>query len=484
MIEKKQVITNLLNDSMRRITMLNNIMEKDQYTSSKSALRKNYVLLTQISDNMHSIAEHMKLVSPLLKDSVATKPQKIADNITKRKDGNNITEKKSSPKKDKKELSPRAKNVLRNVSGLLATIITASLLKRTSDAKQSIDKATDLIDNIEEPLLKDISEDFAIPEEEPEEPKPPKLTNLELETPSEISKGLKEMVAKDKQPVTTAEGTVVKTESGGALVTEQVRTQKPITLPEPKPIATKPSAIKVPEQTVGDAIKEASIKVGVDESIMLAMAKQESGFNPGAKAGTSSAKGLFQFIDSTWNSMVSRFGKSFPELMKGPYDALASAVAGALYIKENATYLKKNNIPVTGTNIYASHFLGAGGAKTLLTAPPDQIAAEVPGLQAPAASNKNIFYVKGDINKPRTVEQVIEVLYNKVGKTAEQYKIALSEPTTGINVASSSADVNASKRTQQAAASTTIVNNNNMTVVASNAPRGGVTVIARPVGTA
>jgi hypothetical protein len=493
MIEtKKQAITDLLKDSMRKVTSLNALIEKDKQGYAKSGLRKNHILLMQISNNMHALADHVESISPLLREVVKPEPVKQAALTVKPKADSNGSQKDSTFKKSKRELSPRTKNVLKNVAGLFGTLIAGSILKKTSDANQKVYEATQKIENIEEPLLKDISEDFDIPEEETK----PKPENLELETPSEIVKGMKEMVARDKQPVTTAEGAVLQTETGGPVVTEAVPAPAPVPAPVPapapvqkpipveKPIITKPAAIKVPEQTVGDAIKEASNKVGVDESIMLAMAKQESGFNPSAKAGTSSAKGLFQFIDSTWNSMVSRFGKSFPELLRGPYDALASSVAGALYIKENATFLKKNNIPVTGTNIYASHFLGAGGARTLLTAPPNQIAAEVPGLQAPAAANKNIFYVKGKTENPRTVEQVIEVLYNKVGKTAEQYKLSLSQPTTGVQVATASADVNASKRTQQTSPSTTIVNNNNMTVLAGNAPRGGVTVIARPAGAA
>ena len=169
--------------------------------------------------------------------------------------------------------------------------------------------------------------------------------------------------------------------------------------------------------SVIDSIRNAAKKVGVDANIMLAMAKQESGFNPNAKAGTSSASGLFQFISSTWDSMVSKHGNKFPELNKGKMDTDASAIAGALYIKENSEFLKKNGIPVNGTTIYATHFLGAGGAKKLLSASPSAIGAEL--LPAAAAANKPIFYDKSD--NARTVSQILEVLYNKVGKNAEKY---------------------------------------------------------------
>jgi hypothetical protein len=201
--------------------------------------------------------------------------------------------------------------------------------------------------------------------------------------------------------------------------------------------------LKYAEKTsasVIESIRNAAKKVGVDVGIMLAMAKQESGFNPNAKAGTSSASGLFQFISSTWNNMTNKYGDKFPELNKGKMDADASAIAGALYIKENSEFLKKNGIPVNGTTIYASHFLGPGGAKKLLSADPSIIGSEL--LPAAAASNKPIFYDKG--GNARTVSQIIEVLYNKVGKTAEKYS-AKGGDQLAMNDATASSQKNSKK---------------------------------------
>lgn len=213
------------------------------------------------------------------------------------------------------------------------------------------------------------------------------------------------------------------------------------------------ATLVLPSSTVGDAIKTAASRVGVDESIMLAMAQQESGFKAGAKAGTSSAKGLFQFIDSTWKNYVDKFSKIYPELLNGPLDALASAIAGALYIKDNSAILRKNNIPVTGTTIYAGHFLGAGGAVKLFSADPNTPAASISGMQKAAEANKNIFYKSGtdkkpDIKQPRTVSEIVELLYKKVGEKAEQYAALQQSPSSGTQVAAQSTQV-ASEKTDK-----------------------------------
>ena len=49
-----------------------------------------------------------------------------------------------------------------------------------------------------------------------------------------------------------------------------------------------------------DAIRDASQKSGVDFKYMLAKAQTESSFDPRAKARTSSASGLYQFMPGTW----------------------------------------------------------------------------------------------------------------------------------------------------------------------------------------
>src|SRR3546814_4025047 len=64
----------------------------------------------------------------------------------------------------------------------------------------------------------------------------------------------------------------------------------------------------VPRDRVGGAIFRAAQATGVDFDYLLGQAKIESGLNPTAKARTSSATGLFQFIEQTWLGTVKEHG--------------------------------------------------------------------------------------------------------------------------------------------------------------------------------
>ena len=58
------------------------------------------------------------------------------------------------------------------------------------------------------------------------------------------------------------------------------------------------------------AIKQASQSTGISFQYLLTTAKIESGLNPSAQASTSTAKGLYQFIDQTWLGTVKQEGAS------------------------------------------------------------------------------------------------------------------------------------------------------------------------------
>ena len=59
---------------------------------------------------------------------------------------------------------------------------------------------------------------------------------------------------------------------------------------------------------VESAVRTAAASTGVDFDFLMRTARRESGYNPRAQAGSSSAAGLFQFVEQTWLGVVKRHG--------------------------------------------------------------------------------------------------------------------------------------------------------------------------------
>jgi len=274
-------------------------------------------------------------------------------------------------------------------------------------------------------------------------------------------------------------------------------TQQPPTPSKPVPnlstaqkiaLGTAPAIIGgllMPSQSVASAIDKASTLVGVSRPLMYAMANQESKFNPNIKADTSSATGLYQFLKGSWSDMVKKYGKDYPILeQKGVTDPEANAIAGALFIKENSEVLKKAGIPINASTIYTAHFLGAGGARSFFKLNDDDIAAKK--LPKAADANKYVFYklkkdktgkkLIPDLDNPKTVKEVKEFLFQKVGQYEEKYAKGLENISTsnsGSQVNQSSIQNNDMKKQDTPAPiniqqNTTNVNN---TTESSNAPK-------------
>lgn len=167
-------------------------------------------------------------------------------------------------------------------------------------------------------------------------------------------------------------------------------------------------------------IMKAAEIVGVDPGVAAALAAVESGFRPNVKADTSSAGGLYQFIDSTWRSMLRKYGKKYGlGIQTSKYNAAANALMGMEFTKENYNILKKANGEVNLADLYLAHFAGADGAKAMLKANQQAIAARV--LPKAANANKSIFYTPS--GAPRTVAQVREELYRRISSQHKKHKV-------------------------------------------------------------
>jgi hypothetical protein len=179
------------------------------------------------------------------------------------------------------------------------------------------------------------------------------------------------------------------------------------------------SSVELARPGILAAIRAASIKTGADFDYLLSTAMRESGLNTQAKAKSSSATGLYQFIDQTWLGLVKRFGarhgleglaSAIGEEGKGHYSVaseetkaailslrkrpeLAALMAGeaAMEIKKNLECTLKRE--VCGGELYAAHFLGEGNAKKLIALNAEQpdchAASEFP---AAARANRGVFF--------------------------------------------------------------------------------------------
>lgn len=210
----------------------------------------------------------------------------------------------------------------------------------------------------------------------------------------------------------------------------------------PVPAASPAQAPAAPARSadVRTAIARASEKTGVDFDYLLAQARLESGLDPDAKARTSSATGLYQFIDSTWLRTMDRHGSKYgyawasdridprggvsdagtrAQLLSLRYDADTSALMAAELARENTDGLRG----VLGrepepAELYLAHFLGLGGAQTFLDAYRTDAGQSAPALMPKAAAaNRPIFYDRG---RPRSVAEVMSLLQTKVANAMEQ----------------------------------------------------------------
>lgn len=104
----------------------------------------------------------------------------------------------------------------------------------------------------------------------------------------------------------------------------------------------------IPQQDVRWANQAAS-QTQVPASLILAVAAQESGFNPDA-VSPKGAQGLMQFMPGTWV----RFGQG------SPFDPKAAIFAGARYLRHLALKLRSWPLAIAGYNAGGQAVVNAG----------------------------------------------------------------------------------------------------------------------------
>jgi hypothetical protein len=171
--------------------------------------------------------------------------------------------------------------------------------------------------------------------------------------------------------------------------------------------------------TVTGAIRRAAASTGANFDYLLATAKVESNLDPNLTVLTSTAAGLFQFIDQTWLGVMKTAGRAFgfgryadaitqtssgryvvedaglrEEMMKLRKDPAANAVMGGVVTQQNAAVLA-NRIgrkPTEG-ELYVAHFFGPYAAARVIELAGSNPNADAAAMFPEAArANRSVFH--------------------------------------------------------------------------------------------
>jgi len=224
--------------------------------------------------------------------------------------------------------------------------------------------------------------------------------------------------------------------------------------------ATATAGVNPSRVRIAGAIKQAASTTGTSFEYLLATAKMESNFNPTAGASTSSARGLFQFIDQTWLGTVKeagtqlgygKFADAISKTGSGGYavsdpaarnaimklrddPAAASSMAGVLTQSNSFKLTGKLGRRPTDGELYMAHFMGVGGAAKLITNAEDNPKASAAQLfPNAAAANRSIFYDRS--GQARTVSEVYSVLSARYAGAANSQATRTAMASVGGDIA-------------------------------------------------
>ena len=193
-----------------------------------------------------------------------------------------------------------------------------------------------------------------------------------------------------------------------------------------------------------ETVIRAAQRADYDPTLLMAIADKESSLRATARASTSSASGLFQFIDRTWLQAVRLFGAQHglereAALIEGPDDKptvadaderarilamrerpyLAAVMAAEMLKRDGGKVAENVGRPLSAGETYLIHFLGTRDARTFLSQlaeGPKVSAASM--LPRPARANKPIFYEGG---KAKAVADVHKKFEDMMGMRLDRY---------------------------------------------------------------
>jgi hypothetical protein len=202
-------------------------------------------------------------------------------------------------------------------------------------------------------------------------------------------------------------------------------------------------------QDLVSTIVRAAHETQADPVLLMAIADKESSFATGVNASTSSAVGLFQFVEGTWLKVVREFGPQHglareAALIEGPEDGpgvmtakdrarilamrkdpYLSALLASEMLKRDASDIgTKLGRDLTTEEVYLAHFLGPYDAYKFLDkvdSQPKAVAAKL--LPKPARANRPIFFARsGRQSKGLSVAEVHKKIEQAMGLRLDRYR--------------------------------------------------------------
>lgn len=183
----------------------------------------------------------------------------------------------------------------------------------------------------------------------------------------------------------------------GALAAQPGTT--PVQQPMPQPVPTVQPVTPEPQ-------------AAAQPQLIHRIAQAESGGDPTAQSRTSTASGILQFTDPTWQSSVMKWGKELGIDLKDKNDPQAQMALGQKLMEANAEQLTKAlRREPSDVDQYAAWFLGPTAAAKLALSQGSGRDAVTLFPRKVVSANRSMFF---DGQRPRKVEELYSLLQSKI----------------------------------------------------------------------